>query len=122
MTMLDADEKIYGRLGPDRKDITQAKFLLASATTHTIIAAPAAGYRIVVTGWYLNAEDVTRFGWKIGADIFGEDHLTEAGKSYSDRGCPRGPVFVLPEATAFQLVTPAAVVLRGYVTYFVEAV
>lgn len=120
--LLDADEKIYGRLGPDRGDISQAKFLLASAATHTIVSAPAAGSRVVVTGWYLNAEDVTRFGWKIGSDIFGEDHLTEAGKSYGDRGCPSGPVFVLPEATALQLVTPAAVVLRGYVTYFVEAV
>lgn len=120
--LLDAPEKIHKRLGPDRDDITQAAVSAASATTHTIIAAPAAGSRIVVIGWWIRGEAVNRFEWKIGATSYGDDAYMEAYRVYQDRGTTSSPVFRLPEATPLQLVTQAADLVSGYVTYFVEEV
>lgn len=124
-TVLDSDEQALtylGRMAPARSTIKTAPISVNAGAVHEIIAAPGAGKRIVITGyWYVAAANVY-VDLRDGTEELVDDLLAQANQVYSDRGCVASPVFVLSENAAFNFQTQIAVYTTGYVTYYIEDV
>ena len=98
--------------------IQTARF--ASSATVEAIPAPGAGRRIVVTGWWLQAQGSIYVDLQAGATApYVDDLHTTLDAVYGDRGSAEAPVWVLPANTAMNVVLVGAALVTGYFTYFV---